>query len=46
MNWGRIDEYREMKPLICQGVKIRDNSDDHRWRFPEGSTIEPERCGG
>lgn len=24
------------------GYELRDNSDDHRWRFPEGSTIEAQ----
>ena len=27
--------------IDLSGCEIRDNSDDHRWRFPEGSTIEP-----
>ncbi|RZI94836.1 MAG: hypothetical protein EOO67_03850 [Microbacterium sp.] len=27
--------------LDVSGYEIRDNSDDHRWRFPEGSTVEP-----
>ena len=25
--------------LDISGVELRDNSDDHRWRFPDGSTI-------
>ena len=27
--------------IDLSGCEIRDNSDDHRWRFSEGSTIEP-----
>nr|WP_314842890.1 lamin tail domain-containing protein [uncultured Microbacterium sp.] len=27
--------------LDISGYEIRDNSDDHRWRFLDGSTIEP-----
>lgn len=28
------------EPLDISGYEIRDNSDDHRWQFPAGSTIE------
>ena len=27
--------------LDVSGYEIRDNSDDHRWRFPEGATVDP-----
>ena len=27
--------------LDLSGFEIRDNSDDHRWKFPEGTTVEP-----
>lgn len=27
--------------LDISGYEIRDNSDDHRWQFPAGATIEP-----
>ncbi|MGI6786589.1 MAG: lamin tail domain-containing protein [Gleimia sp.] len=27
--------------LDISGYEIRDNSDDHRWRFPEGTVINP-----
>ena len=29
------------KALDISGFEIRDNSDDHRWRFPEGTSIAP-----
>ncbi len=27
--------------LDISGYQIRDNSDDHRWKFPEGTTVTP-----
>ncbi|CAM4084797.1 lamin tail domain-containing protein [Helcobacillus massiliensis] len=29
------------EPLDISGYEIRDNSDDHRWRFPDGTVIQP-----
>jgi len=29
------------EPLDVSGYEIRDNSDDHRWRFPAGTSILP-----
>ena len=29
------------QPVSLDGYELRDNSDDHRWMFPAGTTIEP-----
>jgi len=29
------------EPLDISGYEVRDKDDDHRWRFPAGTTIEP-----